>query len=122
MTTGTNSDFSQFKIVRMSAPVFSPTEAELSAFATEGLPVTVVDEEEPDELIPLVADADIVALIGARLPTQVIESLSQCRGIARMGTGMDKIDVSRATELGSSSPTRPRSAWRNRRTTPWRWC
>ena len=100
MTADKNSEFSQYKIVRMSAPVFSPSEAELSAFAAEGLPVTVVDEEEPDELIPLVADADIVALIGARLPAPVVESLSQCRAIARMGTGTDKIDVSRATELG----------------------
>ena len=29
-----------------------------------------------------------------------MDALSQCRAIARMGTGTDKIDVGRATELG----------------------
>jgi D-3-phosphoglycerate dehydrogenase len=41
-----------------------------------------------------------VALIGTALPTRVVESLARCRAIARMGTGTDKIDVARATELG----------------------
>ena len=59
-TTDSPSQFSQYKIVRLTAPVFSPSEAELSALAAAGLPVTVVDGEDPDELIPLVADADIV--------------------------------------------------------------
>ena len=61
-TTDLPSQFSQHKIVRLTAPVFSPSEAELSAFATEGLSVIVVDGEDPDELIPLVADADIVVV------------------------------------------------------------
>ena len=92
--------FSQYKIVRLTAPVFTPSETELSVFAAQGLSVIVVDAEHPDELIPLVTDADIVALIGTELPTRVVEALAQCRAIARMGTGTDKIDVARATELG----------------------
>jgi len=51
-------------------------------------------------LIPLVRNADIVALIGTKLPTRVVEAMTQCRAIARMGAGTDKIDVARATELG----------------------
>src|SRR5262245_40467419 len=92
--------FSQYKIVRLTAPIFHTSEAELRAFAARGLAVTVVDAEQPDELIPLVADADIVALIGTKLPTCVVEAMAQCRAIARMGAGTDKIDVARATELG----------------------
>jgi D-3-phosphoglycerate dehydrogenase len=92
--------FSHYNIVRLTAPVFFASEAELRAFAAHGLAVTVVDAEAPDELIPLVADADIVALVGTKLPTQVVEAMTRCRGIARMGTGTDKIDVARATELG----------------------
>jgi D-3-phosphoglycerate dehydrogenase len=92
--------FSQYKIVRLTAPVFNPPETELSLFAAQGLSVTVVDAKHPDELIPLVADADIVALIGTPLPTCVVEAMAQCRAIARMGAGTDKIDVARATELG----------------------
>jgi D-3-phosphoglycerate dehydrogenase len=96
----TDPNFSQFKIVRLTAPIFSPSAGELSAFAGQGLAVTVVEAEDPKELIPLVADADIVALIGSELPTAVVEAMTQCRAIARMGTGTDKIDVARATELG----------------------
>ena len=69
-TIATQMPFSQYKIMRLTAPVFPPVAAELSAFAAQGLPVTVVDAEDPDELIPLVAEADIVALIGAKLPAR----------------------------------------------------
>jgi D-3-phosphoglycerate dehydrogenase / 2-oxoglutarate reductase len=96
----TDANFAQYKIVRLTAPVFHTSEAELRAFAAHGLPVMVVGAEEPDELIPLVQDADIVTLIGTKLSTRVVESLIHCRAIARMGTGTDKIDVARATELG----------------------
>lgn len=92
--------FSNYKIVRLTAPIFSTNETELAAFAAQGLAVTVVDAEDPDELIPHVQDADIVTLIGTKLPTRVVEAMPQCRAIARMGTGTDKIDVARATELG----------------------
>jgi D-3-phosphoglycerate dehydrogenase len=92
--------FSQYKIVRLTAPIFYTNEFEMQAFAAQGLPLTVVDAEDPDALIPLVADADIVALIGTRLPARVIEAMSRCRAIARMGAGTDKIDVAHATELG----------------------
>ncbi len=91
---------SQYKIVRLTAPVFHTTEAEMRAFADHGLAVTVIDDEAPDALIPHVADADIVALIGTKLPTAVVEAMPRCRAIARMGAGTDKIDVARATELG----------------------
>lgn len=96
----TSTMFSQYKIIRLTAPVFKPSDTELRAFAAQGLPVTVVDAEDPDAMIPLVRDADVVALIGTKLPACVIEAMPRCRAIARMGTGTDKIDVPRATELG----------------------
>src|SRR5262245_16229543 len=92
--------FGHYTIGRLTAPVFQMSEAEQRAFAAYGLPVKVVDAEEPDELIPLLQDADIVTLVGTKLPTRVVDSLRRCRAIARMGTGTDKIDVARATELG----------------------
>lgn len=90
----------QHKIVRLTAAIFQPSEKELQAFAAAGLRVTVVDAEEPDAMIPLVCDADIVTLVGTVLPANVIEALTKCRAISRQGTGTDKIAVERATELG----------------------
>ncbi len=92
--------FAQHKIVRLTAPIFAASETELAAFAAQGLTVTVVDAEEPAALIPQVADAAIITLIGTQLPGSVIEALRHCRAIIRMGAGTDKIDVARATELG----------------------
>lgn len=91
---------SNYKIVRLTAPIFHPSAKELTAYAAAGLPMTVVDAEEPTEMIPLVRDADVVVVIGTKIPTPVVEALTQCRVIARQGTGTDKIDVARATELG----------------------
>ncbi len=99
-TMHTPAMFAQYLIVRLTAPMFFASAAELDAFAAHGLPVTVVESEDPDALIPLVAGADIVALVGTRLPARVIEAMPRCRAIARMGAGTDKIDVARATELG----------------------
>lgn len=91
---------SQAKIVRLTAPIFYPSPAELAAYAAQGLSVTTVDADDPAELIPQIADADIIALIGTHLPANLVESLAHCRSIARYGTGTDKIAVARATELG----------------------
>src|SRR4051812_32608995 len=92
--------FDQYKIVRLTAPIFGTSEVERRNFAARGLPVTEVDAEHPDDLIPLVRDADIVAVIGTKVPTRVVEAMTKCRAIARMGTGTDKINVACATELG----------------------
>jgi D-3-phosphoglycerate dehydrogenase / 2-oxoglutarate reductase len=92
--------FSTYKIVRLTAPIFHPSAQELAAYAAHGLPVTVVDAEAPAAMIPLVRDADVVVVIGTKVPTAVVEALTQCRVIARQGTGTDKIDVARATEMG----------------------
>ena len=92
--------FSNYKIVRLTAPIFHPSAKELAAYASAGLPMTVVDAEDPADMIPLVRDADVVVVIGTKIPTAVVEAMTQCRIIARQGTGTDKIDVARATELG----------------------
>lgn len=92
--------FEQFKIVRLTAPIFTPGEYELNAFAVNGLKPIIVDAESADQIIAHVADADVVALIGTKLPTRIVEAMAKCRCIARMGTGTDRIDVARATELG----------------------
>lgn len=91
---------SNYNIVRLTAPIFYPSAKELAAYERFGLTVTVVEAEDPAEMIPLVRTADVVALVGTKVPTAVVESLQQCRLIARLGTGTDKIDVARATELG----------------------
>lgn len=96
----THPDLSGYKIVRLTAPIFHVTDFERAAFAAAGLTVTVVDADTPETIIPHVVDADIVTLIGTYLPRPIIDAMTRCRAIARMGAGTDRIDVARATELG----------------------
>ncbi len=87
-------------IVRLTAPIFPQEDFERAAFAAAGLQPVVVDSADPDEIIAHVADADVVALIGTKLPTRIVDAMDRCRLIARMGAGTDRIDVARATERG----------------------
>lgn len=94
-------DFSQFRIVRLTAPIFHTFEFELQAFAAHGLPVTVVDADTPEGIIARVRDPDIVT------PDRNLPHHAHCRvhdtlprHSARMGAGTDRIDVAHATKLG----------------------
>jgi D-3-phosphoglycerate dehydrogenase len=73
---------------------------ELSIFSAAGLKLHLCDATDPAEMAAAVCDADIVSAIGTRIPASVIDAMDNCRAIARLGTGTDKIDVVRATERG----------------------
>ena len=92
--------FEDLKIVRLTAPIFKPEAYEEAAFAAQHLHPLIVDAEGANEIIAHIADADVVAVIGTRLPTHIVDGMAKCRCIARMGTGTDRIDVARATQLG----------------------
>ena len=95
------SDFAQFKLVRLTAKIFTPGEYELERYAAAGLPPVVqVPDEAPGAIAAQVRDADVVIVVGTPMPQHVVDAMSKARAIARMGTGTDKIDVARATELG----------------------
>ncbi len=92
---------SHFKLVRLTAKIFAPSEYELERYAAAGLPPIVqVHDEDPDAIAAQVRDADVVIVIGTPMPRTVVDAMTHARAIARMGTGTDKIDVARATELG----------------------
>src|SRR5438105_4471325 len=92
---------SQFKLVRLTAKIFSPSEYELERYAAAGLPpIVMVHDEQPERIAAQVGDADVVIVIGTPMPRPVVDALQHARAIARMGTGTDKLDVARATELG----------------------
>ena len=93
--------YAGFKLVRLTAKIFFPGEYELGRYAAAGLPrIVQVGEWEPEAIAAKVGDADIVIVVGTPMPRAVIDGMHKARAIARMGTGTDKIDVARATELG----------------------
>lgn len=66
------------------------------------IPAEVVEAPDADErtLVRLAADVDAIATCWARVGRAVIEAAPHCRIIARLGIGLDNIDVAAATERG----------------------
>ena len=90
-------------VVRLTGPIFPPSDHERAQVARRGWSFTTVSGTTPDEIIPHLGDADIVSVVGTKMPAPVIDALhanGRCRAIARLGAGTDRIDVARATERG----------------------
>ncbi len=54
----------------------------------------------PDEIVAAAADCDALLVVSSRVPGNVIEQMTRCRVIARLGAGTDRIDVAAATQHG----------------------
>lgn len=92
--------FEGMKIVRLNAEMHGVTEYEEAALRHYGMTPVRVEAITPEELIPIVRDADGVFAVSVLLPRVVIDAMERCKIISRMGAGTDKIDVARATERG----------------------
>ena len=68
----------------------------------EGLDVeiSIHQEREPEKVIPLVRDADVVFVHHADINAQVIAAMEHCKMITRPAIGFDNIDVDAATKKG----------------------
>jgi len=78
-------------------PDFTSAEQVLAGFDAT---VRKAPEPTPEAILEAAAGADAVMVTYAKLPREVIERLDRCRIIARMGIGLDNIDVDAATEAG----------------------
>ena len=87
-------------VVRLNAETFPMSSEEREPLAAFGAEVIQIEGSTDDEIVATACDADGVMLISAYLHGPVIERLSRCRIISRLGTGVDKIDVEQATRQG----------------------
>lgn len=88
------------RIVRLTGPIFSPGAHEVEQISSRGWSLTTVPGTRPDEIIPHVAEADIISVVGTYIPASVIDAMTRVRAIARFGAGTDRIDVAHATSRG----------------------
>lgn len=88
------------RIVRLTGPIFPPGLHEVRQVEARGWSLTTVAGTHPEEIIPHVAEADIVSVVGTYIPAPVIDAMTQVRAIARLGAGTDRIDVAHATSRG----------------------
>ena len=94
------SHLQEFRAVRLNATLAPMSQYERELFQEHQLYLTEAEANTPATIIPRVADCDAIFVVSTALPEGVIESLSRCRVISRLGTGTDKIDVAAATRKG----------------------
>ena len=94
------SHLQDFRVVRLNAELSPMSQYERDLFREHHLNPLEVEANTPATIIPRVAECDAIFVVSTALPEGVIESLSRCRVISRLGTGTDKIDVAAATRRG----------------------
>ncbi len=73
---------------------------ERSILATVGAELVEIEGATDDEILAACRDADVIMIISAYLRSGVINALTRCKLISRIGTGVDKIDIDEATRKG----------------------
>ena len=89
-----------FKAVRLNATTYPVEDAERAELTRAGAEFVEIEGQESHEILAAAKDCDALLVVSSRVPGSVIERLSRCRVIARLGAGTDKIDVAEATRRG----------------------
>src|SRR3954453_22559677 len=75
-------------------------DTEREVLASYGVELVVAPDRELGTLTKLAADVDAIMTNWADVPARLIDSAPKCRIVARLGIGLDNIDVRHATERG----------------------
>lgn len=92
-------DLSRFNVVRLNCELFPVTEPEQAAYDRFNITPTAI-EASGDDIVAQAAECDALLVVSESLPPTVIERLSKCRVISRLGAGTDKIHRDTATRCG----------------------
>jgi len=87
-------------IVRLNAETVPMSSEERHIMASIEHRLVEVEGGSDEEVFAAVRDADAIMIVSSYLRTHVIEGLTRCKVISRMGTGVDKIDIDAATRRG----------------------
>ncbi len=88
------------RIVRLNAQTMPPSAEERSILLALGGEFVEVEGATDAEALAACRHADAILIISAYLRGPVIEQLTRCKIISRIGTGVDKIDIVAATRKG----------------------
>lgn len=89
-----------FTAVRLNATTYPAEAAEAAELARAGAELVAIEGRSPDEILAAAADCDALLVVAAYVPAVVVERLTRCRVISRLGAGTDRIDVEAATRRG----------------------
>ena len=90
----------KFTAVRLNADTYPVEPEEVQAMAQAGAELWSIEGHRAEEILAAARDCDALLVVSAQVPEAVIAQLRRCRTIARLGAGVDKIDVQAATGHG----------------------
>ena len=79
---------------------WSDVDIERHILEEAGIELIVAPDTREDTLVELATDADAIMTCWAPVTRRVIQAANRCRLIARLGIGLDNIDVAEATRRG----------------------
>jgi phosphoglycerate dehydrogenase-like enzyme len=89
-----------FQAVRLNADTYPVDPGEQTELDRCGATLTAIEGQQPSEILAAAADCDALLVVSSKVPGSVIEGLTRCRVLARLGAGVDRIDVATATRCG----------------------
>ena len=92
-------DLSQFKVVRLNCDLFPITEYEQAGYDRYNITPIPVELSGLDILMAA-EDCHGLMIVSEKLPADVIDRMSQCRIVSRLGAGTDKVDIPALTRNG----------------------
>ena len=73
-------------------------EIEQTILANAGIELIVATDSNPSSLVELVNDVQAIMTCWASIPAAVLDAAPTCRMVARMGIGLDNIDIQKCTD------------------------
>lgn len=80
--------------------IIPPSDIELKELENVSARLVVVPCISEDDVIDAARNSDAIMTVAAPITARVIDSLNNCRVIARYGTGLDNVDLKAATSRG----------------------
>jgi len=89
-----------FQAVRLNAQTYPVEPAERAELEQAGAQLHAIEGQDPNEIIAAAADCDALLVVSSYVPGMVLERLTRCRVLSRLGAGTDRIDIATATRQG----------------------
>src|SRR5262245_24287218 len=89
-----------FQAVRLNATTYPVEPGERTELEQVGGELLDIEGQRPEEILDAATECDALLVVSAYVPGSVIERLTRCQVISRLGAGTDRIDVAAATRSG----------------------
>lgn len=88
------------KIIAVTDSPFPNLDAARAAVSRIGGELVQAKAGTPEAILEAARDADAILTTYAKVTTEVVQALTQCKIIARFGIGVDNVDIEMATKKG----------------------